>query len=119
MHDENRSGRMSNPGRRRFLATTLAVGAAAGLHSFAATTAGSRPRRAGSRSVMGMAAPPLDTVRVGLIGVGERGTGFVRHFCNIEGARVTAICDTDKVVLDRAAANRFGTRRPGTSALHG
>ena len=104
MHDENRSGRMSNPGRRRFLATTLAVGAAAGLHSFAATTAGSRPRRAGSRSVMGMAAPPLDTVRVGLIGVGERGTGFVRHFCNIEGARVTAICDTDKVVLDRAAA---------------
>ena len=52
---------------------------------------------------MNLVAPKLETVRVGLIGVGERGTGFVHHFCNIEGARVTAICDTHQLVLDRAA----------------
>ena len=53
---------------------------------------------------MNLIAPTLDNVRVGLIGVGERGVGFVRHFCNIEGARITAVCDTHRPVLDRAAS---------------
>ena len=93
-------------GRRGFLKSTLAVGAAAGLSARAAERAAAtepaRPRPEGSRSVMDLAAPAMDTVRVGLIGVGERGSGFVRHFSSIEGARITAICDTHQPVLDRA-----------------
>ena len=97
---------MKKVGRRGFLKSTLAAGAAAGLGSATAEQSVDieRPRPKGSRPVMGLVAPRLETVRVGLIGVGERGTGFVRHFCNIEGARITAICDTHEPVLDRAAA---------------
>lgn len=95
---------MGDPDRRRFLQTTLAIGAAAGLSALASPESVSRPRPGGNRSVMELAAPPLETVRVGPIGVGERGVGFVHHLCNIEGATVTAICDTDQQVLDRAAA---------------
>ena len=78
---------MGDPDRRRFLKTTLAIGAAAGLNALAIPQygRGDRSRPAAGRSVMGLAAPPLDTVRVGLIGVGERGVGFVHHFCNIVG----------------------------------
>ena len=97
---------MSGIGRRGFLKSTLAVGAAAGLSSGAAQPAAktTQPSRAhGARSVMNLVVPPMETVRVGLIGVGERGTGFVGHFANIDGARVTAICDTQERVLDRAA----------------
>ncbi len=107
---------MGDPDRRRFLKTTLAIGAAAGLNALAIPQygRGDRSRPAAGRSVMGLAAPPLDTVRVGLIGVGERGVGFVHHFCNIVGARITAICDTDQPVLDRAAAivSEFGDPAP-------
>ena len=97
---------MSDPDRRRFLKSTLAIGAAAGLNTMASPEPGgrSRPSPAGGHSVMDLASPPLETVRVGLIGVGERGVGFVHHFCNVEGARVTAICDTDRQALDRATA---------------
>ncbi len=96
---------MGDPDRRRFLKTTLAIGAAAGLNALATpTNGGNGPRPAGRRSVMDLVTPPLDSVRVGLIGVGERGVGFVDHFCNVKGARVTAICDMDKLALDRAAA---------------
>ena len=96
---------MSDIGRRSFLKSTLAVGAAAGLSAGSAEPQEElqRPRPAGNRSVAGLVAPKLETVRVGLIGVGERGSGFVRHFSNIEGARITAICDTHTLVLDRAA----------------
>ena len=108
---------MNDRGRRKFLKSTLAVGAAAGLSVRAMESGGEAEsvRPAGSRSVMNLAAPGLDTVRVGLIGVGERGVGFVRHFCNIEGARITAICDTEQLVLDRAAKimSELGEAEPG------
>ena len=68
---------------------------------------------------MELAVPPLETVRVGLIGVGERGVGFVHHFCNIEGATVTAICDTDQQVLDRAAALVSGYGDPSPALFTG
>ena len=108
---------MSDRGRRKFLKSTLAVGALAGL-SARAMESGSpleSARPVGSGSVMNLVAPGLDTVRVGLIGVGERGVGFVRHFCNIQGARITAICDTEQLVLDRAAKimSELGEAEPG------
>ena len=108
---------MSDRGRRKFLKSTLAVGAAAGLGArvMESGSEGESARPAGSRSVMNLVAPGLDTVRVGLIGLGERGVGFVRHFCNIEGARITAICDIEQLVLDRAAKimSELGETEPG------
>src|SRR5690554_3617547 len=41
----------------------------------------------------GYAAPKLDNVRIGFIGVGSRGTGNVSRFASIEGVEVKALCD--------------------------
>lgn len=41
----------------------------------------------------GYAAPKLDTVRVGLIGVGSRGSGTLQRLASIEGVEIKAVCD--------------------------
>jgi len=89
--------------RRHFIRAAVAASAVAGLSACGQeqTRAGSTPLKT-SNSVADLIVPAMETVRVGLIGVGERGVGFVRHFCNIEGAVIRAICDIDSDVLSRA-----------------
>ncbi len=41
----------------------------------------------------GYAAPKLDIVRIGIIGVGNRGSGHVKRFTHIGGVEIKAICD--------------------------
>jgi len=50
-------------------------------------------RTTGQQSALGMTADPIDTVRVGFIGVGMRGGDAVRRYSHIEGVRIVAICD--------------------------
>jgi predicted dehydrogenase len=51
---------------------------------------------------MGLVAPKLDIVRVGFIGVGQRGSGHVKRMSHIEGAQIRAICDPHEDVLDES-----------------
>ena len=44
-------------------------------------------------SMIGFAAEPLETVRIGVIGLGMRGPDAVNRFANIEGTEIIAICD--------------------------
>jgi hypothetical protein len=41
----------------------------------------------------GYAAPKLNTVRIGFIGIGGRGSGNVSRYASIEGVEVKALCD--------------------------
>jgi hypothetical protein len=41
----------------------------------------------------GYAAPKLDKVRVGFIGVGSRGSGTVKRMARVEGVEIKALCD--------------------------
>jgi predicted dehydrogenase len=41
----------------------------------------------------GYAAPKLNTVRIGFIGIGGRGSGNVARYASIEGVEVKALCD--------------------------
>jgi len=50
-------------------------------------------RESGQQSALGMTADPIDTVRVGFIGVGMRGSDAVRRYSYIEGVKIVAICD--------------------------
>lgn len=50
-------------------------------------------RPSGQEHMVGFAAPALDTVRIGVIGLGMRGPGAVERFCHIPGAEVLALCD--------------------------
>ena len=56
-----------------------------------------------SQSVIGMKFEPKDTVRLGVIGVGSRGTGMLSNFLAIPHVQVNAICDS---VMDHATHAR-------------
>lgn len=44
-------------------------------------------------NMSGYAAPMLDTVRIGIVGIGNRGSGAVRRLSRIEGTDIVALCD--------------------------
>src|SRR5215471_139533 len=83
--------------RRDFLKTLGVLGAgltAIGAQSAAAAqnaSGGTRP--GGARYMGGFAAPKLEKVRWGAIGVGARGGGHVEQLAQIEGSEVVAISD--------------------------
>ncbi|MHC4476668.1 MAG: Gfo/Idh/MocA family protein [Planctomycetota bacterium] len=44
-------------------------------------------------NMSGYAAPKIDTVRIGIIGLGQRGPGHMRTMSRIEGVEIKALCD--------------------------
>ncbi|MCL1146752.1 Gfo/Idh/MocA family oxidoreductase [Shewanella marinintestina] len=102
--------------RRHFLKTAGVTAAGLITSQLPLSTAhavSSKPTEA--QSVMGLIAPKMATVRVGFIGVGQRGSGHVKHFCHLEGVEIKAICDTDESVLDKSIefVQAQGLPRPG------
>jgi predicted dehydrogenase len=56
---------------------------------------------------------PNDTIGVAIVGLNGQGKTHIRHFSEIEGVRVVALCDVDERVLQQAGAmveQRTGTR---------
>jgi len=50
-------------------------------------------RPADQQSMLGFAAAPIDTVRVGFVGLGMRGSGAITRWCKLDGVRIVALCD--------------------------
>ena len=51
-------------------------------------------RPADQQSMLGFAAEPIEhDVRIGLVGIGDRGTGAVHRLPQVEGAVIVALCD--------------------------
>ncbi|MDE5809397.1 MAG: glycosyl hydrolase, partial [Muribaculaceae bacterium] len=65
-------------------------------------------RVAGQEDMIGFAADPIDTVRVGFIGLGMRGPGAVDRFAHIPGTKVVALCDIDTAGINKS--QRYLTR---------
>ncbi len=84
--------------RRRFLKHGLAVGAG--------WLAAGRFRLAASQ--------PLEKVRVGVIGVGGRGSGHVRDLLRLEGVEIRAVCDIVPSKVERIQnwVEKAGQPRP-------
>ncbi len=53
-------------------------------------------------NMSGYAAPKLDTVRVGFVGIGDRGSGAVKRMTYIDGVEITALCDIRQGAVDGA-----------------
>ena len=88
------------PSRRDFLKTT-----AAGLGGAAVTgaaAAGQRKVQPAPETTL-FAAPPLDRVRVGFVGVGGMGTQHLENCLSLEGVEVRAICDIREAHAERAS----------------
>jgi predicted dehydrogenase len=78
----------SDPSRRDFLRISGA-GVVAGVAQARTGAAGAEQAAAGATG----GAPPIETVRVGYVGVGLQGSSHVRNLLRISGCRVTAVCD--------------------------
>lgn len=59
-------------------------------------------RRAGQTSVVGLRTEPLETVRIGIVGLGERGLKAVERLREVSHARIVALCDTSREHVDAA-----------------
>lgn len=60
-------------------------------------------------NMSGYAAPKLDTVRIGFIGLGMRGPGAVNRMSKIEGVEIKALCDLMPKQAEKAKALLEGT----------
>ena len=67
-------------------------------------------RPAGQEHVFQFAAPKLETVRVGFVGLGMRGPGAVNRFSHIPGVQIVALCDYE---LERAQNCQASLRNQG------
>src|SRR5687768_12131481 len=89
---------MSN--RREFLKLTglagasIITGCATANISTSNTDQGARKRNYTQKfNMSGYAAPALDTVRIGFIGLGNRGPGAVVRMSKIQGVEIKGLCD--------------------------
>jgi len=76
--------------RRDFLKITGAAAVAGAVTARASEDAGAESQAAYSAQ---FAAAPLETVRIGFVGIGLQGGGHVQNFLKIPGCRITAVCD--------------------------
>jgi predicted dehydrogenase len=115
-------GSESSFSRRSLLKAAGVSGAAlgvAGLGGFAGvanadeSTGKAPPRPSGAKSVLGMPFEAYgDTIRVGIVGVGRRGTSLLRTMLNFPEVQVTAVCDINPDYVERAAGIITDTGRP-------
>jgi predicted dehydrogenase len=81
--------------RREFL--KAAAAGTLGLHFAAAHEAQAQPPTHPTL----FATPPLETVRIGFVGVGHQGSSHVENFLKIDGVEITAICDINAAKVER------------------
>lgn len=60
-------------------------------------------------NMSGFAAPKIETVRIGFVGLGSRGPGAVKRISKIEGVEIKALCDLRPEKANRAKKMLEGT----------
>ena len=92
---------MKKNNRRAFIKRTGLAGAA--LINGVASAADDRKSRKQRFNMSGYAAPKLEKVRIGIIGLGNRGPGHLETMRYIEGVEIRALCDVrpERVVAAR------------------
>jgi predicted dehydrogenase len=111
--------------RRSFLknisfgAGALAVGAEAIAGNGSGLIEQGWQNQPSSVNMCGYAAPKLEKVRIGFIGLGMRGPGAVERMSYIEGVEITGLCDkyADRVTKVQASLEKWG--RPKAKAYSG
>jgi hypothetical protein len=100
--------------RREFLKTGAAAGVGAALAGLKLGAAPSEaaPGKGQARTEFKVA--PIETVRVGFVGVGGMGSAHVQNYLNIDGVQVKAVCDIvpEKVERVQNMVEKAGQPRP-------
>ncbi len=101
---------------RRDLLRGIAAGTGASL--IGGQSVAAVPPCSAQRSVIGLPFEVRNTVRLGLIGCGDRGSGMLKEFLGVENLQVTAVCDVAKqsALKARAAVEHAGQKSPAVYA---
>ena len=96
--------------RRDFLKRCSSVGAGMVLGGVSGSSDAS-PREGGP---LKFAAPRMDPVRVGFVGVGKRGPSLIRALLELTGVEIRAVCDVqeDRVALAQDMVQQAGQPKP-------
>lgn len=101
--------------RRRFL-QNLGLGTGVALvglpqNSIASVNAPKNPQLF---NMCGFKAPKIDKVKIGIIGLGNRGPGAVKRMTKIEGVEIVALCDKEesRVIKQQKLVEESGLSRP-------
>ena len=105
----------SGLGRREFLKTTAAIAGGIGIAATAKTTVQAADRQ----NMCGFAAPKLEKVRIGHVGLGMRGPGAVSRMSKIDAVEIVALCDLYEDRVNRGQRILAKNGRPKAKALHG
>jgi hypothetical protein len=118
--------------RRDFLKTATLAGAGAMASGLVSGCAPKQPasnlelilesaRKAHSQkfNMSGYAAPALPSVRVGIIGLGDRGSGAVERLSYIEGVEIKALADLRKVAVEGSQKYLKSIGRPEAKEFYG
>ncbi len=102
---------------RRDMLKLGAAGLGAAMIGSAAACARSEaapPAALGSPPLEPFSAPPMETVRIGFVGVGGMGSAHCRNLLRIEGVELKAVCDIvpEKVATIQQWAEEAGKPRP-------
>jgi len=91
--------------RRSFLQASALTGAAVVTASkLNAQQTASGQSASGAKTMMGVPFQKHSKVRIGMIGLGQRGTGHLRGLLNIPDVEILAVCD-----IDQSSSSRYGT----------
>ncbi len=72
-------------------------------------------RETGQTDVLQLRCTPIDTVRIGFIGLGNRGCGAIDRYLQIEGVKIVALCDLLPEYVDRAQQKITGAGLPAAA----
>ena len=104
---------------RRLLLIIASIAVLAGCTGGSAIKVETPSRPAGQEDVVGLATEPIETVRIGIIGVGMRGRGAVYRFNHIPGAEVVALCDVRKECIDAGQQRLAKAGKPAAAEYCG
>ena len=76
-------------------------------------------RSAGQTDMLAYAAPPIDTVRVGFVGLGMRGSSAIKRYLHIETARIVALCDVREECVEMAQTRIAEAGKPAAAEYYG
>src|SRR4030095_9908974 len=101
--------------RRDLLKSAAIAGATFGLSDLLTpSTLAEETVASPDATVIGMKFEPRSNIRVGIIGVGARGTSMLDEFLGVDGVQITALCDVvkDKCLNAQQVIERAGHKTP-------
>jgi predicted dehydrogenase len=107
-----KTGQNGSWSRRSFLRRT----AAGGLGLSVAGAGLARAEKDAARGAVSFESKPLETVRVGFVGVGLQGSSHIQNLLQIEGVEIRAVCDTVEWKVARIQDWVTAERRPRPEA---